>query len=331
MRRRANEAGGGVMSWGRTGARLILQRVSLWLAGAGVLLTGCESGPTTPQPTVIVRAFDSEPAWSHDGKTFAFARAETTSFGPPGIYLLDYPVGAPRFLLATNPEELKRLAFAPDDQSLIVGLGGFVLRISIRDGGYEFIFVQTGLAALPQLSRSGQALAYVRPFGSEGSLWIFNMETERDTVFKSNGAPAYATHPSWGPEDSVLAVAEVDGIFILPSHGGPPRRLTRTGADEFHDVPRWIGPSTLLFNRERGNTVTHQLIDLQTGNLTSVPDGLGTSEAVSPSGDSIVVVAPEPAAGLSPRAVLYVRAVKGDLQGARQLTFPEQRIIGGTP
>jgi len=290
-----------------------------------LLIAGCRSKPTGSFSPVIYRALDYEPAWSHDGNHIAFARTESTSIGPAGIYLMEYPGGTPRLLVPFWTPGLNRLAFAPDDRSLITGCFGVGIRLTIEDGKDEWLCETILRRCRPQLSRSGRRLAFVKQFGMGASAIALSDVPDRGgSVLYSGGAPARGTHPSWGPGDSVLAVGQNDGLALLRIDKGPRRLLTTSAPGEFHTAPRWLSDSTLVFDvvrLDRSLPPESFVLNLATGERTRIPGDLGGSEALSPRGDSILYAAPDGKTGGTARTVLFVRALTADPKTARQVTF----------
>jgi hypothetical protein len=101
----------------------------------GIVTSACVSScgidqikPPNQQPQVI----DSAPSWSHASGEVAFQRLRASTYGPPGLYIINSKgVGIPR-LLSPNPG--RDLAFSPNGKSLALVRGGSIVIVDCLSG-----------------------------------------------------------------------------------------------------------------------------------------------------------------------------------------------------
>ena len=297
-----------------------LRRVFLAASLCGaVALAGCSEGPVDVPvaPTIIV---DAEPAWSHDGTTLAFTRADSSSYGPPGIYVMSWPGMAIRLVRELDPEGIRGLRFSGDDQSLIAGWSGALVRIDVISGTQTTIPVGTTSASLPDETSDGSAIAYVRPSSPNGTLWQYEPAVPRDSVIRIDGAVSDGSFPRYSPGDSILVYAEDDGLHWLRRGTGQGFRFSSTNSSLRHTIPRWLDERRVLFNEVSSSGQRYFIADRFTGNRVEVPLGIFESEAVSPAGDSIIVQGYDNTDPNVIYVVLYVRGITSNSSTARQIT-----------
>lgn len=249
-------------------------------------------------------------------------RFEASDLGPPGLYVMTYPELKSRLIREFYPEGILGLRFTGDDTHLVSGASGSLVRFNLMTGNFEYIFVGTSTAVLPDESHDGNTIAYGRVFSSEGTLWEFHRETFADSLILVNGMATFGTYPRWSADDSLLAYIENDGVHILRRSTGEGTRITRTDyPNSYHYVPRWLDSRHILFNEvnSRGRQ-RYFVVDRVDGSLVEVPDGIYDSEAISPQGDSIVVQGFDRSDPNETRVVLFVRAIGSPASTARQIT-----------
>jgi hypothetical protein len=291
----------------------------LGIVGAMVAFAGCADGPIEV-PLIPVDLVDSEPAWSADGSTVAFVRSDSSAFGPPGLYAMTWPGLDVRLVRALDPTGLRGLRFSGDDTGLIAGKSGALLHFDLATGTQTTIPVNTMDAALPDETSDRSLVAYVRPSDPLGTLWQYEPAVPRDSLIRINGGVSYGSYPRFSAGDSLLAYAQLNGLYVLRRSSGVGTQITVSGSNLRHTVPRWLDDRRLLFNEVSGSGQRYYIVDRFTSVRVEVPLGIFESEAVSPGGDSIVVQGFDRTDPGVARIVLFVRGITSDAATARQIT-----------
>lgn len=291
----------------------------LGVVGVMLAFSGCGDGPIEV-PRIPVDLVDSEPAWSADGSTVAFVRSDSSAFGPPGLYAMTWPGLAVRLVRALDPAGLRGLRFSGDDSGLIAGKNGVLVHFDLATGSQTTIPVNTSDAALPDETSDRSLLAYVRPSDPAGTLWQYEPAVPRDSLIRIGGGVSYGSYPRFSPGDSLLAYAQLNGVYVLRRSSGEGTQVTVSGTTLRHTVPRWLDERRLLVNEVSGSGQRYFIVDRFSGVRVDVPLGLFESEAVSPGGDSIIVQGFDRTDPGVARIVLFVRGITSDAATARQVT-----------
>jgi hypothetical protein len=246
-----------------------------------------------------------------------------------------YPELTCQLVRELYPEGILGLRFTEDDNQLVSGWSGSLVRFELMTGNMSYIPVGTSAALLPDETSDGTTIAYVRALSSEGTLWQYNLSTFRDSLVRINGAVSYGSYPRFSAGDSLLLYMEVDGLHVAHRSTGQGVRITRTDYPRnYHSVPRWLDSRRVLFNEVFSGGQRYFIVDRMDGTLDEVPEGLFDSEAVAPGGDSIIVQGFDRSDPNETRVVLFVRNITSPASTARQITWfvpeaPSAWLISG--
>jgi len=300
----ASARGSPATSGDRIGAertRFPWQRVAAWslplllLLSVPVLVRWLSSSGDTFLPEWTSRrltvdpGWESEPALSPDGREVAFAAERT---GDPEIWIVDVDGGAPRRLTADSATDSSP-AWFPDGRSLafVSDRGG---RKSVwkldRSGGPPSLLVPGGVD--PALSPDGRQIAFARPDDS-GNLRIAvapiadpsraRLLTDADDGLWDHQAPA------WSPDGETICYADFRDLWLVPSKGGSPRKLTTAHGSDSDPVWSADGGS-IYFSSLREGTTALWRVPSQGGTATRLTVGTGPEVQPSLSSDGRRVV-----------------------------------------
>lgn len=123
-----------------------------------------------------------------------------------------------------------------------------------------FAFSQQSLVQNPSLNFDGTKIA----FGLYGDIWVSDASgknVKRLTVHES-----YDGNPLWSKDGRFIAFQsdryDNDDIFMIPSEGGVPKRLTFHSANDV--ITDFVGNTEILFNTSRNNVQVERESQIQT-------------------------------------------------------------------
>ncbi len=172
---------------------------------------------------------------SPDGRWLAFARRipdgtiewKGHEFGPrTALWIRDLETGAER--VAMDPIEqdmaegmktirlLPGYSWAADGRSIVLSQGGKLRRLHVESGRVE---------SIPFTARVERTI-------SEQAYTSFTISDEPFRV-------RYTRYHAGSPDGSSVAFQAVGKIYVMPTSGGAPRRLTNDGFDDFEYTPAW--------------------------------------------------------------------------------------------
>ena len=217
------------------------------------------------------RAWDRDPAWTHDGRAVVFSSDRGGNFDLWRVKVsANGSVGEPERITST-PESESAPSVAPDGTIAFVRGYGRSARVWLRsaDGTERRLTKEARVELAPAFSPDGVRIAYVQP-GERGTrLLVRRLDATRDSVVNTGHAPAdlawsptgdriafsegsgrggvfvaavdgswvnqASTHHgdvAWSPDGRMLAIAEYDEA--TPSYNGDPDRLgERVAAESF--------------------------------------------------------------------------------------------------
>ena len=225
--------------------------------------------------------FQTDPAWSPDGRSIAFASKRAGSFD---IYVMGADgTGVRR--LTSGREDDGHPAWSPDGRRIGFDRGesGDHYVVS-RDGrGGRALSDDPAPETEPAWSPDGRSIAYVRrtPGTEVRELWL--MRPDGTGQRRLTSLRATSISPAWSPEGTRIAFASnaVEGlydIFTLTLGKKDARRLTLTGPDAFD--PAWSPDGSRIAFSRGGSILT---VDLE-GNVEELtdPDNNDSSPAWNP-------------------------------------------------
>lgn len=246
--------------WSHDGTRIVaVLRVDSWNFDIAVLAPdGSLLSLLTDSPNVL----DTEPDWSPDGTTIAFASDQTR--------FVDPRAGIDIYIVSSDGQELTRLT-----DSLTWG----------RENVETFIEPRQWNTS-PDWSPDGQLLAFRS--NRDGNDEIYLMAADGSGALNLTNHPARDTHPAWSPDGSLIAfVSDRDGndeIYVMTHDGSELTRLTNNpGMDTY---PKWSpdGKRIAFYSEIPGNNNPDIYVMMADGTgrsqLTTHPDFDGYPEWV---------------------------------------------------
>jgi Tol biopolymer transport system component len=257
---------------------------SLGVTATGALYLGSASGSTEirvasvdlntgrrlPQPLWPFRAsveYDSQPAWSPDGKYLAYS---SSSFSPTrlvmSLAIRSIETGEVRQLQPQAPRSCSWPNWAPDGRSLVCVTGTGVIRVDAQTG--EVTTIASSPAGftygLPQFSRDGKKIYYLKvPKGNETGDNGVIVERELSSAAERELAHGNVYGATLSPDGRYFAVVRSDRstqssvMMLIPASGGEARELFRTISPQRLGVDKeWTPDSrSLICWRMSGDTV----------------------------------------------------------------------------
>lgn len=303
----------------------------------------------------IHEAHDSNPVWSHDGKSIAFA---SDRYGNFDVFLMPAEGGPARRLTAHSASELP-FSFSPDGQAVLFGAARMdaasnrifptgsqpeLYRVPVTGG--RALQVLTTPAEDARYSRDGRRMLYHDKKGGENEwrkhhvsaiardIWAYDTQTGRHS--KITAFPGEDRSPIFTPDEKgFYYLSEESGSFNVHrlSPGGPPVQVTRF---KTHPV-RFLtiaDDGTLCFGYD-GEIYTHKeggqprkvavsiASDVRANNELVVPISGGIREfAASPNGKEVAVVA---------RNGIFAAAVEGGMTKRITTSTGRENGVGFSP
>lgn len=237
--------------------------------------------PWGGQPANITndRFFTTDPAWSPDGKTIAYATDRT---GKPELWFYDIATRQHR-QLTKAPGAAVLPAWAPDASRLaFIDENGTINLADAHTGAVTKVFGPLFAPGRPAFSKDGRtlAIAALRPNSRrfrEGSSQILTIDLTTGTTAYREIMPDRSVStrgldgPVWSPDGKLFAFI-VDGVlWVRPVDGqgvptGPARQLT----DVPTDAPSFAGDSTTI-SYLVGGELRKSTVDGHSGRSYTVP------------------------------------------------------------
>jgi Tol biopolymer transport system component len=246
-------------------------------------LTDAETDPSTPEGLF----FQTDPAWSPDGKLIAFASARSGSFD---IYVMRADGTGTRRLTSTKDDD-QHPTWSPDGSSIAFSRGTpGDLYIMDADGSSPrpLLANPTGESE-PAWSPDGKWIAYVQrePGSPVRELWL--MQSNGTGSRRLTALDASSLNPAWAPDSKRLAftsnvVASLYDIYVLRIGTKKARRMTREGPDTFE--PTWSPDGSTIAFEQDGSIKT---VGVDAGEIDEITDG--------DNNDSSPAFNPKPAGG----------------------------------
>jgi TolB protein len=214
-------------------------------------LTEAEIDPSTPQALF----FQTEPAWSADGSTIAFASKRSGTFD---LYAMGADGSGTRRLTSTKEDD-GQPSWSPDGRRIVFvrGASGRLFVMAADGSGAHRLTDEEAEEGEPAWSPDGRWIVYVRkaPGSSTRELWLVRPDGSGKRRLTSMNAVALG--PAWSPDTrQVVFSSNVDqaqfDIYIvdLARPGGDVRLLTSTRTDSFE--PAWSPDGATIAYSEEG-------------------------------------------------------------------------------
>ncbi|MFN0056079.1 MAG: TolB family protein [Planctomycetales bacterium] len=197
-----------------------------------------------------------EPAFSSDGKMFAFLRTSGTLRvnlvvqSETGAVLADIPPG-PGFSGMRSP------AIAPDHSRVVYSFaeGGRQMLFAVRPDGTqrETLVDSTGINNWPAFSPDGRQMAFSS--SREGDFEVYTMAIDGSSLQRLTDSPGQDIRPRFSPDGKQIAfTSHRDGnaeVYVMDADGARVRRVTRS--PDRDDYPDWLPDSRhLVYAAEQG-------------------------------------------------------------------------------
>lgn len=241
----------------------------------------------TLAPITVDQGYEGEPTFSPEGQTIAYVSDRTGNFE---IFLKQVS-GGPDINLTNNPADDMQPSFSPDGKQIAF--------VSSRSGEYSclcFFLYGTeqplmggAIWVMPALGGSPRRIVESGTFPSwspDGSSIIYSSGPwhgqkiykapsiggpPQEIPIKFQGAP-YLAYPSYSPDSRWIAFEANNGVYIVGSEGGEPRKLLKG------KHPVWGADSRVIFysNVEAGKNYSLWQMPFSTaeGNASGEPSPL---------------------------------------------------------
>jgi len=240
-------------------------------------LTDADVDPSTPQGLF----FQTEPAWSPDGNTIAFASKRSGTFD---LYAMNADGSGTRRLTSTKDED-SQPAWSPDGKRIAFtrGASGRIFVMAADGSGARRLTGEEVDESEPAWSQDGRSLAYSRkaPGSSVRELWLVRSDGSRPRPLTKLGGVAQA--PAWSPDGRriVFSANAGDSRFDIYTVGvdGKDLKLVTSSEDAFE--PAWSPDGTTIAFSAGGAIST---IDVESGEqrVLTDPDNNDSSPAWKP-------------------------------------------------
>ena len=258
------------------------------------------------------RAWDRDPAWTHDGRAIVFSSDRGGNFDLWRVAVnANGRVGEPERLTSTAEDE-SAPTVAPDGTIAFVRGYGRSARVWLRsaDGTERRLTKESRVELAPAFSPDGARLAYVQPSERGTRLLVRGLNATRDSVVNTSHSPDDVT---WSPSGDRIAFGESagrGGVFVVAIDGSWVNQ-----ASTHHGDIAW-SPD--------GRTIAIAEYDEATPSYNGDPDRLGERVAAESfgAGDRLYFVS----APSSPDAELTAPAVSAPIDRATRNADAYDRV-----
>jgi eukaryotic-like serine/threonine-protein kinase len=237
-------------SWSPNGRWLCYQaQYALWIVraeggGAKRLTTDHESA--------------TDPVWSNDGQWIYYT---SSAGGTPALWKIPYQGGTPKRVRSGSGAE-RQPSFSRDGETLAFSTGDPNRDIAVQaiSSGQRETFGTVRYESMPRFTQDAQAVVFVcGQTSSRNELCVKRLHEGKptgETTQLTRHDKGEVDHPAVSPDGRWVAYyAVIDGqrdIWIVPTDGGPSRRITTSEANDIQ--PAWSPDGTrLAFVSDRAN------------------------------------------------------------------------------
>ena len=228
-------------------------------------LTAADADASTPQGLF----FQTEPAWSPEGSTIAFASKRSGSFD---LFAMSSDGTGTRRLTSTSDDD-SQPTWSPDGTRIAFARGASSrLFVMDADGsGAQRLTDEENQEGEPAWSPDGRWIAYVRkaPGTSIRELWLVRPDGSQGRPLTRLGGVAHA--PSWSPDGRriVFSANVRDNRFDIYTVGADGKGVHRVTSGEDSFEPAWSSDGkTIAFSKEGAIFA----IDVETGDERMLTD-----------------------------------------------------------
>lgn len=187
---------------------------------------------------------ETEPAIAPDGSTVAFTSDEA---GNQDIWVVDVHGGPPQ-RVTTDPADDSHASWFPDGSAIAFQSnrdGGTSIWRAPRLGG-DAATLLVANAGSPAISPDGSRVAFARLVRNYTRIFVAPVAepTRARAVTGDNEGLWDHMDPAWSPDGELICYAAWDGLWLVPSAGGAPRRLTDRRQDA---QPSWSADGRFVY------------------------------------------------------------------------------------
>jgi Tol biopolymer transport system component len=241
-----------------------------------------------------------QPVVSPDARLLAYT--EDDANGRTDVYVRQTAGGRPIRLTVDEARE-SAPSFSPDGQQVAFGRWRAVegqpeVCLMPALGGDLRCMIRGGTA--PAWSPSGNRLAFLRPAGGGNAMELVTAHvdgSDQVVVLRGDGGYPFLRNPAWSPDARHIAIVRGSGgiageLWLVPSEGGPPRRVSNDQASVFSDSPVFTPDGLgLVHSSNRGGATNIWFLPLDGGPPVRMTTGAGSDVSPSIARDGTIVFA----------------------------------------
>jgi WD40 repeat protein len=311
-------------------------------------LSGCAKNPVRPV-TVPVRwgtgTIDFALAWSRDGQWIAFRRQAPSSYGPPGMYVVNRTGTIVRYVY--GPADLffpREASFSPDGRFIAaVDFGRQLIIVDIATLEVRHPLYTQSAVWHPDWSPDGRSILYSQFYAGNPAttldslgLFLFDVATGTTRPLRWGPDPVYSFYPRWSPDGRLIAMDELvapsKALSVMNADGTGHRFLIPARSLQLYRDIDWYRPAPgqaarILFWKTQQPGAGPYLINADGTEMTPFWHRIQSEGFLSPSGVEYVRGSPDPT---SHYWVLYVGLIADVTDVAlRQITSYDPPIPTG--